>query len=180
MIQAFIAPGKVIDLTGDLADVTIEDIAACLALQVRFNGALGPLSVAEHSIHVADYAKHILHGTPQEELAALLHDAHEALLGDITRPVMTFLGPEFSERVKCAKDVLDRKLEQRFGLPHRIIAREIISEADNAILHYECLHGYTEREELGMVETVGRDVYTLFLSRFEQLQEQIDTTKAEG
>jgi hypothetical protein len=37
-------------------DVDLYDIAHNLALQVRFNGSLGPYTVAEHSVHCHDEA----------------------------------------------------------------------------------------------------------------------------
>lgn len=173
MIHAFIAPQKLIDLTGDLAEVTIEDIAGCLSLLVRFNGALGPLSVCEHSLAVADYAKHILNCTPAEELAALLHDAHEAFIGDITRPALALLGTEFYERVRQVKKAFDRKLEKRFGLPERIMDRVIIAQADEGALAGELLLGHRgQKAGSGLGCSAA-----MFLERFLDLQQQLTTTK---
>lgn len=78
--------GKIIDLNNPRPeDITIEDIAYSLARILRFNGHLKhQISVARHSCLVADLVPEYL------ALPALLHDAHEAYLGDIVRPVKRF------------------------------------------------------------------------------------------
>lgn len=67
--------------------VTIADVAAHLARIPRFCGATQyPWCVAAHSLHCASLAE--ADGAPPEaQLAALLHDAHEAYLNDISSPV---------------------------------------------------------------------------------------------
>jgi hypothetical protein len=60
-------------------DIYIEDIAHALSNINRFNGHTKfPISVAQHSIHVALLC-------PTCPLTALLHDASEAYLGDVTK-----------------------------------------------------------------------------------------------
>lgn len=66
-------------------DVDIEDIAQGLAFQSRFNGhTFGFYSIAQHSVLVAGGVER---EEPAHALVALLHDAAEAYLGDIVRPV---------------------------------------------------------------------------------------------
>lgn len=75
--------------------IDINDIAHSLALQCRFVGhCLTFYSIAEHSILVADTVTKIRlsyvgtkEGANKTLLAALLHDAAEAYLGDIARPI---------------------------------------------------------------------------------------------
>lgn len=70
--------------------VAIEDIAHGLAYQCRFNGQTREFySVAQHSLIVASLVP------PQLRLAALLHDAAEAYLGDMVKPLKVLL-PEFA------------------------------------------------------------------------------------
>ncbi len=66
-------------------DVCIEDIAHGLALQCRYNGQCRVFySVAQHSVLVAHAVSS--HGR-EAEIAGLLHDAVEAYLGDLVRPL---------------------------------------------------------------------------------------------
>lgn len=71
-------------------DVAIEDIAHGLAYQCRFNGQTNAFySVAQHSLMVMALVPE------SERLPALLHDAAEAYLGDMVKPLKN-LFPEFS------------------------------------------------------------------------------------
>lgn len=79
--------GKRFDLFEPDADmIDPRDISHALAHLCRFNGHTRELySVAQHSCIVADLV-------PQEhKLAALLHDAAEAYLGDMTRPLKQWM-----------------------------------------------------------------------------------------
>jgi len=67
--------------------VHIHDVAHHLSRMPRFAGATRmPWSVAAHSLHVCSLAKQS-GAAPAVALGALLHDAHEFLLGDIPSPV---------------------------------------------------------------------------------------------
>lgn len=69
------------------------DVAHALAQINRFTGhARRPYSVAEHSLLCADLAAEA--GLqPVVQLAALLHDAHEAYTGDTSTPAKQAIGP---------------------------------------------------------------------------------------
>jgi len=81
------------------SDFTIEDIAHGLAHTCRYAGqADGFYSVAEHSILVSKVAL-------GHEYAALLHDAAEAFIGDVTRPLKQLL-PEYKRLEKSIEEVI--------------------------------------------------------------------------
>lgn len=90
----------------DPALICIEDIAHALSMQPRFGGHL-PIfySVAEHSIAVARLVK------PALRLTALLHDASEAYLIDVPRPVKEQL-----TNYKEIEDRLMRVIAEKFGI----------------------------------------------------------------
>lgn len=103
-------------------EVHIEDIAGALSKLCRYGGqCLRFYSVAEHCVHVANAAPHEL------KLVALLHDASEAYLSDIIRPIKPFLSNYLEIEAN-----LERAIAQRFCLPHPWPAE--VKRIDTAIL----------------------------------------------
>lgn len=73
-------------------DVHWPDVAHALSQINRFGGATSvPYSVAEHCVHVHDLLERD-GALLALRLMGLLHDAHEAFIGDITTPVQMALG----------------------------------------------------------------------------------------
>ena len=88
--------------------VNIVDIAHALSQLCRFTGHTSKFySVAQHSVTVS---RHVPKGM---ELDGLLHDASEAYMADISRPLKH--APEMS-RYRTAEKTLSRVIERRFGL----------------------------------------------------------------
>lgn len=72
-------------------NVITTDLAHALSLVCRFNGHCAHhYSVAQHSLLVA-YIIDKEGGTPEEQLAGLLHDGTEAYISDLTRPLKLLL-----------------------------------------------------------------------------------------
>lgn len=95
----------------DPATISIYDIAHALSQVSRFGGHTKHFySVAEHSILVSRLLDKSAHGAFR--LAALLHDAHEAYLGDIPTPLKNALGPEYRQMV----DRMDYAIAKHVGL----------------------------------------------------------------
>jgi hypothetical protein len=66
--------------------VDIRDVAHHLAIVNQFNGATArPYSVAEHSLLCCDIARHA-GASVFVQMAALMHDAHEAYINDLISP----------------------------------------------------------------------------------------------
>ena len=96
-------------------DVAIEDIAHGLAYQCRFNGQTSAFySVAQHSLMVVSLVPESL------QLQALLHDAAEAYLGDMVKP-LKFLFPEFSVIEARVMEIIG----QRFAIDLTLLAPAI-------------------------------------------------------
>jgi len=98
-------------------DIEIEDIAHGLAFVARWNGqTIGDYaySVAEHSLLVEQIYSLIQPKAPIKwQLAALLHDAPEYVIGDMISPVKAAVGPEYGE----LDERLTAAIHIRFGLP---------------------------------------------------------------
>lgn len=98
------------------ADVCIEDVARSLTAQCRFNGHIRNFySVAAHSMAVARMLAQDGHGYLCYH--AVLHDAHEAYMGDLVTPMKSALGEVALRRWREIESVVDSAIHTRFGLP---------------------------------------------------------------
>lgn len=137
--------GKQVNLVTPHPDaINIQDIAQALAMQCRFNGQSGTFySVAQHSVHVMSLVP------SAAKPYALLHDAHEAYIGDITSPVKNaILNLGKSDIIRQISDGLDRVIARAFGLnwPTPPTIRRQIAAADKVALA-------TERRDLFVAVT---------------------------
>lgn len=131
-------------------DIEIEDIAHGLAFVARWNGQTRgdwPYSVAEHSLLVEQAFRQLDPAAPPKwQLAALLHDAPEYVLGDMISPVKNAIGPEYSNMDKRIAEAIHR----RFGLPTTIppAIKRRIKQADqiSAWLEATQIAGFSESE----------------------------------
>lgn len=97
-------------------DIEIEDIAHGLAFVARWNGQTRgdwPYSVAEHSLLVEAIFAQSAIAAPKWQLAALLHDAPEYVIGDMISPVKSAVGMGYGEM----DDRITAAVHLRFGLP---------------------------------------------------------------
>jgi uncharacterized protein len=111
-----------------------EDIAIALAKMPRYNGhTRGWLhySVAEHSYLMA---KKAMDETQDRGFAwaCLMHDASEAYLSDIVRPIKSLI-PDYL----AVEKALQKKIEVRYGVDKAHAAA--VKDFDNRILHDECI-----------------------------------------
>lgn len=101
-------------------DIEIEDIAHGLAFVARWNGQTRgdfAYSVAEHSLLVTEiFALQQPRAPTKWQLAALLHDAPEYVIGDMISPVKAAVGPGYG----ALDDRLTTAIHLRFGLPAQI------------------------------------------------------------
>jgi hypothetical protein len=138
--------GKAFDLSNpDPRLVDFEaDVAPALAKLARFTGhTLGDIgySVAQHCVLGAES---LLEATGSERLAALflLHDAHEAYIGDIPTPVVQTLGEMFTDgigpEVALLKWRIDAAIFEAAGVPMPTDAEHaLIKRHDTAMMNAE-------------------------------------------
>jgi hypothetical protein len=103
-------------------DVTIHDIAHALSMQCRYAGHCTRFySVAEHSVLVARSVP------PEHRMWGLLHDASEAYLVDVPRPIKPYL----TGYADLETGVM-RAICERYGLPPEM--PKAVKDIDNRIL----------------------------------------------
>lgn len=144
---------------------TIEEIAHALAQINRFTGhAKRPYSVAEHSLLVASIAAS--EGvTPVQQLAALLHDAHEAYVGDLASPAKWAIGQPW-EVFEHGQEVA---VHNALGIRSTMVAHRA------SIKRWDLLALATERRDLlrydpvtsapwALLDTPGREIHPIGLN----------------
>lgn len=182
--------GKKFDpLNPDPATIDIEDIAHALSQVCRFTGHCSRFySVAEHSVRVSRRVFQLT-GDWEQAMWGLLHDASEAYLADIARPVKRT--PELLLYCRI-EGRLQRRIAHRFNLGSEEPAA--VKRADVELLGVEAtelmqpLHPewlacappgtfpaieYPGRESLGWAPDVARD---RFLIRFDMLRKILSNT----
>lgn len=106
-------------------DVDPEDIAHALSLLCRYGGHVRAFySVAEHCVLMSEAV------APENALWALLHDAAEAYVNDLIRPLKHSL-PAYC----AAENRIEAVICDRFGIGHQCPAE--VKAADNRILRDE-------------------------------------------
>jgi len=121
--------------------IDIEDIARHLSKISRYNGATRTehgYSVAQHSAWVAA-AVEVFLDDPEDTgtvMCALLHDAHEAYMGDITRPLKSH--PGLGSAFKLIERRLDIAIFVSLNVPMPLLHQKtVIKQADNWALALE-------------------------------------------
>lgn len=125
--------------------IEVRDIAHALSHLCRFTGhSTGFYSVAQHSLLVCDITRdlwqseHVGICPAPVRLAALLHDAPEAYIGDVSSPLKRALR---GEGELSAYDVIERRIWgavcERFGLETSPAIEALVSRADGIALATE-------------------------------------------
>ena len=159
------------------SDVCIEDIAHALAMICRFNGHTREFySVADHSVHVSRLVP------PGYALAGLLHDASEAYIADVSRPV------KHTEQMRSYRDAEGRLMSAIWdGLNIRPTSMRDwlrwwheapVCDADNAMLALEArsllpydpwMDGLPERADVTLGLWGPSEAERRFLERYAEL-----------
>lgn len=122
--------------------VRLDDIGWSLSRQCRFNGNTRHFySVADHSLYVGNLLP------PEIRIYGLLHDAHEAYIGDIPSPVKDLIG---KERILQIERGIDAAIFEALGLstPSREIM-DLVHHADILARRVEAYHLMPSRGSWG-------------------------------
>ncbi|EFO34390.1 metal dependent phosphohydrolase [Roseibium sp. TrichSKD4] len=174
-------------------DVEISDIAHGLARVARWNGQTmgdNAFSVAEHSLIVEDIARRLKPDlSPAWQLAVLLHDAPEYVIGDMISPFKAVMGGAY----KAVESRLQGAIHLRFGLPAEIpqTVKKLAKRADTICAFFEAveLAGFDDAEagrifgrprgfqpnpngefRLGLNPLPVREAQDRFLARFAEIE----------
>ena len=135
--------GRRLDLLNpQSADIEIDDIAHGLARVARWNGqTIGDhgFSVAEHSLVVIDILLRLQPGaSPHWQLAALLHDGAEYVIGDLISPFKAAIGIDYK---KFEQQIL-MAIYTRFEITDHISEdlTALIKRADEISAYFEAIH----------------------------------------
>ncbi len=167
-----------------LEEVHIEDIAQSLSRSIRYNGHSDEIiNVAHHSCNCAWLAD-IMGHPPETQLAMLMHDAGEYIVGDMIRPLKV----KFPDFYVC-EDAVMAAVIKRFKLPE--IEHKLMKYFDNIAMAWEKRDLYkSSREWPNMLEvpdwcpTITTWTHTYseerFLNLFAWLQLEIKAPKIKG
>jgi 5'-deoxynucleotidase YfbR-like HD superfamily hydrolase len=156
-----------------LEDIDINDIAHALALQCRWTGHCKfHYSVAQHSYYCSFL------GPESEAFDRLMHDAPEAYIGDLNRPLKHYT--EAGKFYRQQEAIIQKAIAQRFGFSE--IEPPSVKMADNSMLYAEKkqIMGYTfdeaedwerydENNGIVIAEWTPQQAKQMFLNRFEEL-----------
>lgn len=113
--------------------IRLEDIAHALSQVCRFGGHCAEFySVAEHSVFVSRRLERQGYGR-RMQMAGLLHDAAEAYLGDVPRPLKPLLGEAYEQ----LSEQMDYAIGQALDIDDMLFHDPAVKSADNWALLVE-------------------------------------------
>lgn len=155
-------------------DIEIADIAHALSLLCRANGHFVHFySVAQHCLNSAKEAK--MRGySKRVQLGCLLHDASEAYLSDVTRPIKAQLPKYLEVEEKLQNAIFDKWITPSLTDEER----KLVFEIDDAVLYHEFLNLMDEKTSDAEPEIVAdleydfcdfSEIENKFISKFNLL-----------
>jgi 5'-deoxynucleotidase YfbR-like HD superfamily hydrolase len=159
----------------DESEFDIEDIAHALAHICRFAGHVRHFyTVAQHSVLVSQIVP------SGDALAGLLHDAAEAFIGDVTKPLKALL-PDY----KVIENRVERAVLGRFGIDE---IPDSVKRADRVLLateqrdlmpmhdfnYWGLTKGYRPLDEVIIPVTDSALAKEMFLSRYAEIMRSLE------
>ena len=122
-------------------DIVIEDIAHALSMMTRAGGHFPEFfSVAEHCIQCCKESM-ARNYDPKVSLICLLHDASEAYIADVTRPVKQHM----TMYIQIEEQLMATVYEKFLGEAPSEDELALMSNIDDACLYYEFVHFMDEK-----------------------------------
>lgn len=154
------------------SDVSIVDIACALSRCCRFAGHVSQFySVAQHSLLVASLVE------PELRFAALLHDASEAYLGDLSRHLKHSV---YLEGYRVLEDRVQAAISEHFHLDYLQSARIKIKRADDITACFEHVILRKGRARFDQLELTKLIMEGFVKADFDHLAPMIDLLPEEG
>lgn len=151
------------------ADVRAIDVAHALGHLCRFTGHTSRFySVLEHSLFVLEVGRARFTGSGTfcrcDELALLLHDAHEAYINDISTPIKALIGDDY----RVLKDRYDDAIAERFGFTRAgYFDTAFVAEADAHALRVEAWDLLPDHGIVGGINPAGNPPRNLTPGRYD-------------
>jgi len=153
------------------SEVCIEDIAQALSMSCRYSGHVKRFySVAEHSCILSDKVLEIT-GDESQAYDALLHDASEAYLTDIPRPIKSHLDNYFDIELlaeKCIQSAL--KCKPMNDLIARLDTNIVRDEAEQLFVNVPSWAGDYELVGIKVKGLNPEKARVEFMKRFNELK----------
>lgn len=154
--------------------ISVSSIARALSNICRFNGQIESFySVAQHSVMVS-------HCVPKEHaMSALFHDAAEAYIGDVTKPLKALL-PDYQQiEERVEKDIFSKLGLQwplhpcikKADLDLLATERRDLFNPDNKAGEWACLQGATPIEQK-ITPMFPQEAFLLFIARYWEIKQQ--------
>ena len=126
-----LVPGGKIDLEGEIciSSSDLVGVGQALAHIYRFTGR-SYYTVAQHCCQVAQALWLESGGDKKLALAGLLHDAAEAYVGDILRPIKAVLGSEACRRLADLERRIGIQILKACEVPEHLLVHPKLKEAD--------------------------------------------------
>ena len=135
-MELYTLSNRYFDLSKEITenDICFKEIAKVLAKLNRFNGHTAiNYSVLQHSLLVCDIAKHFKSNSDTQKVA-LIHDAHEAYLQDISSPLKkAFVNKEYH----LVSEKLDNAMFKKANINLNNVNFNAIKTFDTLALHIE-------------------------------------------
>ena len=136
-------------------DIMIDDIAHALSLMSRANGHFPEFySVGQHCILCCEEA--IKRGYSNKvALACLLHDASEAYIADITRPVKKNLHTYLEIEESLQNAIYEKYIKDELTSEEQ----RMIDSVDNTLLYHEFIHYMGHELQVEKDELISKPVF---------------------